>query len=200
VNLQVSELKTEVIAFKRKRILEVAAHLFFENGYESATLDAIADQLQVTKPYLYSYFQNKGDILFEICQTGIRKSLAALDEALALPGSPTVRLKASIERVAHVVIDKREYVVVYEREEKNLPPEDAAHILGQRREFDHKITALLEEGVGAGEFAVPDLQLAATTIGGIVTWLPTWYVPTGRLSQSEVAVMTAQLVENMLRP
>ena len=200
MNLQVSELKTEVIAFKRKRILEVAAHLFFENGYESATLDAIADQLQVTKPYLYSYFQNKGDILFEICQTGIRKSLAALDEALALPGSPTVRLKASIERVAHVVIDKREYVVVYEREEKNLPPEDAAHILGQRREFDHKITALLEEGVGAGEFAVPDLQLAATTIGGIVTWLPTWYVPTGRLSQSEVAVMTAQLVENMLRP
>ncbi len=200
VNLQVSELKTEVIAFKRKRILEVAAHSFFEMGYESTTLDAIADQLQVTKPYLYSYFQNKGDILFEICQTGIRESLAALDGALASSGSPMARLKTSVERVAHIVIDKREYVVVYEREEKNLPPEDAAHILAQRREFDRKLTSLIHEGVEAGEFAVPDPQVAATTIGGIVTWLPRWYVSTGRLSQSEVVMMTVQFVEKMLRP
>lgn len=200
MNLPVSQLKTEVVAFKRKRILEVAAHLFFEAGYEGTTLDAIADQLQVTKPYLYSYFQNKGDILFEICQTGIQKSLAALDAALASSGSPMARLKTSVERVAHIVIDKREYVVVYEREEKNLPPDDAGKILAQRREFDRKLTALLDQGVKVGEFSIPDSQITAATIGGIVTWLPRWYVSTGRLSQSEVVMMTVQLVEKMLRP
>ena len=199
MNLQVSELKSEVVAFKRRRILEVASHLFYERGYESTTLDTIADRLQVTKPYLYSYFQNKGDILFEICQTGIRKSLAVLDDALALKGSPLLRLRAAVQRVAHIVIDKREYVVVYEREEKNLPPEDAQEILKQRRSFDRRLKALLAEGVKAGEFAVPDLSVTATTISGIISWLPSWYVPTGRLSQDEVVDITVELVEKLVR-
>ncbi len=195
---QPTELKSEVVAFKRRRILEVSAHLFFERGYEGTTLDTIAEQLKVTKPYLYSYFQNKGQILLEICQTGIRKSLAALEEALALEASPSAQLRAAVEQVARIVIKKREHVVVYMREEKNLPAADAQRILEQRRAFDHKLAALLEEGVKLGMFSVPDPSLTATTIGGIVSWLPRWYVPTGRLSASEVVAMTVQLVEKMV--
>ena len=200
MSLTTSELKSEVVAFKRRRILEVSAHLFFEQGYEGTTLDEIADKLQVTKPYLYSYFQNKAEILFEICQTGIRKSLAALDEALALEGSPTRRLKAAVERVALIVIDKREYVAVYAREEKNLPPDKVRQIREMRRSFDQRVAALLKEGVKRGEFSVEDFSVAATTIGGIVSWLPNWYVPAGRLSANEVTAITVRLVERMLQP
>jgi AcrR family transcriptional regulator len=200
VSLPASQLKSEVVAFKRRRILEVSAHLFFEQGYERTTLDDIARQLQVTKPYIYSYFQNKVDILFEICQTGIRKSLEVLDAALSLKASPMVRLKSAIEKVAHTVIEKRKYVVVYMREEKNLPQDDAQKILEQRRVFDHRITELLDEGILAGEFSMPDKLVTATTIGGIVSWLPNWYIATGHLTESEVIASTVKLVEKMLRP
>lgn len=195
-----SELKAEVVAFKRRRILEEAAHLFFERGYEGTTLDTIASRLQVTKPYLYSYFQNKGDILFEICQTGIRKSLAALDEALALDSSPSSRLKAAAERVAAIVIDKREYVAVYQREEKNLPPEQARQIREMRKSFDRRMADLLREGVASGEFAVEDLSVTATTIGGVLSWLPSWYLPDGRLTAGEVVVYTVRLIQKLVRP
>ena len=194
-----TELKSEVVAFKRRRILEVSAHLFFEQGYEGTTLDAVAEQLQVTKPYLYSYFQNKGEILFEICQTGIRESLAALEQALALEDSPRNRLRAAVAQVAQIVIAKREYVVVYMREDKNLSSADAQEILDQRRAFDRKVAALLEEGVTRGEFSVRDLSLTATTIGGIVSWLPRWYVPTGRVGASEVVAIIVDLVQKMVR-
>ena len=200
MKLATSELKSEVVAFKRRRILEVSAHLFFEQGYEGTTLDEIANKLQVTKPYLYSYYRNKSEILFEVCQTGIRKSLAALDEALALEGTPTRRLKAAVEQVALIVIEKREYVAVYAREEKNLVAEKAREILEMRRSFDQRIAALLREGVKKGEFHVEDFSVTATTIGGIVSWLPNWYVPTGRLSANEVTAITVRLVERMLQP
>ena len=193
-----SELKSEVVAFKRRRILEEAAHLFFQQGYEGTTLDAIAQQLQVTKPYLYSYFQNKGEILFDICQTGIQHSLAALDEALAIEGTPTVRLKAAVERVARIVIDRREYVAVYQREEKNLRPEEAQLIKRMRKEFDQRIGRLLQEGIRSGEFQVDEASVAATTIGGILSWLPTWYLPDGRLSSSEVITYTVRLILRMV--
>ena len=174
--------------------------MFYEQGYEGTTLDDIARQLHVTKPYIYSYFQNKGDILFEICQTGIRKSLEELDTALSLKGSPMVRLKAAVESVARTVIEKSMYVVVYMREEKNLPREDAQKILEQRRVFDHRITELLDEGIAAGEFSMPDKVVTATTIGGIVSWLPNWYVASGSLTESEVIGATVKLVEKMLEP
>lgn len=192
------ELKSEVVAFKRRRILEEAAHLFFQNGYESTTLDSIAQQLQVTKPYLYSYFGNKNEILFEVCQTGIRHSLAALDGALALKAKPGVRLKASVEKVARIVIDRRQYVAVYQREEKNLNPEDARIIKNMRKAFDRRIGALLSEGIESGDFVVDDVSVTATTIGGIISWLPNWYIPEGRLSASEVIAYTVQLVHRMV--
>ena len=200
LSLATSELKSEVVAFKRRRILEVAAHLIYEKGYEGTRLDEIAANLQVTKPYLYSYFKNKAEILFEICQTGIRLSLDELDAALALDASPARRLQEGVERVAHVVIDKREYVVVYEREEKNLDPEDAQRIRDMRHQFDQRLSALLKEGVECGDFEVEDYSVAATTIGGIVSWLPNWYVAGGRLSADQVVTITTRLVERMFRP
>ncbi|MCC5868053.1 MAG: TetR family transcriptional regulator [Gammaproteobacteria bacterium] len=192
------ELKNEVIAFKRRRILEEAAHLFFVNGYEGTTLDSIAQQLQVTKPYLYSYFNNKSEILFEICQTGIRHALTALDEALVLEAKPGLRLKAVVEKVARIVIDKREYVAVYQREEKNLRPEEARVIKTMRKEFDRRIGKLLAEGIECREFAMDDISVTATTIGGILSWLPNWYLPAGRLSESEVITYTVKLVNRMV--
>lgn len=193
------ELKSEVVAFKRRRILEEATHLFFEQGYEGTTLDELAKQLRVTKPYLYSYFQNKSEILYDICQTGIQKSLAALDEALAKGGRPSARLESATAKVAAIVIETREYVTVYQREEKNLGAPEARRIREMRKQFDRKLTALLREGADAGEFSFGDPSVTATTIGGILSWLPTWYLPDGRLSAQQVIDHTVQMVLKLVR-
>ncbi len=177
----------------------MAAHLFYERGYEGTKLDEIAEMLQVTKPYLYSYFRNKAEILFEICQTGIRLSLAELDNALSVEAPADRRLREAVQRVSRVVIDKRESVVVYAREEKNLDADDAARIRALRHTFDRRISDLLREGVDQGVFEVEDFSVAATTVGGIISWLPNWYVPEGRLSAGEVVGITVRLVERMLR-
>ena len=56
------------------------------------------------------------------------------------------------------------------RESPTLSREDNAAIDDMRREFDHKLCAMLQEGVETGEFAVDDVQLASLGIGGIVSW------------------------------
>ena len=39
-----------------------------------------------------------------------------------------------------------------------------------RRDFDRKLTALLREGIEAGEFHIGDAHMAALAIGGMVSW------------------------------
>ena len=180
------QLKVEVVAYKRQRILEEGSRLFFTRGYEASTLDMLADRLHVTKPFLYSYYRNKGEILSAICETGIRETLEAMEAVRDTSASPRDMLAMMVAGSARVVIERQEYIVVYQREMKNLAREDARRILNLRRNFDHLIANVVEDGEHRGQFKVADPGLAAVWIGGLLTWIPNWYVPGGSRSADEV--------------
>jgi AcrR family transcriptional regulator len=191
-------LKTEVQEFKRLRILEEARELFFLQGYEATTLDAIAERLNVTKPFIYSYFKNKSEILNAICHVGISRSLAALDEALASGLAPRETLRLVVEQVTSIVIAHQKYLVVYLREEKNLDTQDAKHLLELRKEFGVRLAKLLDAGNAARVFDVDDSLLTAVSIGGMITWISTWFRSRGHWSQSEVTLHMVKKVERMV--
>lgn len=179
-------LRAEVSDFKRLRIREEACDLFFMRGYESTTLDAVAQQLEVTKPFIYSYYATKSDLLYDICRLGISMSLEALQHAAALDRSPSDRLKIIVESVLTIIFEYRKFIVVYEREEKNLNPERMREIRELRKLFDHRLADILSEGNSLGDFEIVDHVLTATTIGGMITWVAQWYSPDGKRTQLEV--------------
>lgn len=188
-------LKGEINDFKRRRIREEATHLFFENGYASTTIETIAKRLNVTKPFIYSHYKNKSELLFDISRTGIELSLEAMDRANAVDRSPADKLRLLVEDVLRIIIDYQEYIVVYEREEKNLDPALARQIREQRNLFDHKLAELLEQGHACGDFVVHDAVLTATTIGGMMTWVSFWYLPGGKRTELEILNHVMSTVE-----
>ena len=193
-------LKDEIAAYKRRRILEEASHLFFTNGYETTTLDAVAEQLNVTKPFIYSYYKNKGELLFEICQTGIQLSLTVLEEALAIEGTATERLKMVAERVARIIIENQRYISVYLREEKSLDPEDARRIRDLRHRFDFQLSGLLDEGKRTGEFDIQQPSRTAIWVSGLLTWIALWYHDGGHWTATEVVMDAINMVMKMVLP
>lgn len=178
--------KAELATLKRQRILEAASALFFEKGYAASTLDALAGRLNVTKPYIYTYFRNKSDLLAAICETGIAESLVAMERALAQETRATAQLNAAVAGVAAVVIRFQTYVAVYQREMKSLDRRDAQRILQRRHHFDQQMAALLARGVEQGEFHLADAGMASVWIGGLLSWISIWYMPGGRREESEV--------------
>lgn len=189
-----TSIKEEIQALKRERIIEAARQLFFERGYQGTTLDAVAERLNVTKPFIYSYFASKADLLGEICQRGSTYSVQSLDEARALDATPAEQLAYLVDRLCRVVLDHQANVAVFFREEKHLPEEASVRIARLREDFDHKLAALLGEGVQRGEFHIADVRLASLAIGGMVSWMFTWYRPHGRLTSSQLAAGMVDLV------
>src|SRR5882757_8341155 len=55
---------------KRDAVLRTAVQLFLEQGYHRATLNEVAERLNITKPALYNYFRGKDEILFECWALG----------------------------------------------------------------------------------------------------------------------------------
>lgn len=181
-----SALKEEISEFKRQRIKEQACHMFYQDGYEATTIDAIAKQLDVTKPFIYSYFKNKSELLFEICNTGVSLSLRAIEDIEHLQKTPAEKLKLAVHAVMRIVITHQAYIVVYEREEKNLDADLSRLIRQQRGLFDHRVAALLESGCELEEFTIKDPVMTATTISGMMTWVAFWYSPLGKWSEAEI--------------
>ena len=80
-------IRDEVTALKRARTIAAAVDLFYDNGYENTTLDAVAERLGVTKPFIYAHFSSKTELLAEICSRGIATSLEAIRPTTPRSGS-----------------------------------------------------------------------------------------------------------------
>lgn len=181
------ELKEEAFEFKKSRLLDVASELFFRNGFARTTLDDIAAELSVTKPFIYQFVENKADLLSQVC---LRTTALAAEHALIALGQddrPTVRLAHFVRSLVHEVIAGRMYLAVYFREEKHLPEPSRKKLADDHRHFNHALRSLLEQGKAQGEFVFSDSVVAMQAITGATTWIFNWYRPEERLGADEIA-------------
>ena len=195
----VEDIRDAVTRLKRERIISTAVDLFHNNGLGNTTLEAVAEKMNVTKPFIYSHFKSKGDLLAEICAHGIRASLDVMNRIVASKGTATEKVQTLAREFMMVVLENQGHIAIYTREQKHLSPGDAKAIDNMRREFDRKFCGLLSEGVATGEFTVDDVQMASLAIGGIVSWSYVWYRPDGRLTQAETAEKISGLVMAMIQ-
>ncbi|MGZ6269713.1 MAG: TetR/AcrR family transcriptional regulator [Candidatus Limnocylindrales bacterium] len=61
----------------RERLIEAAAAVFAQHGYEAASLDQVAEAAGFTKGAVYSNFRSKGDLLLAIIERRIEESMRA---------------------------------------------------------------------------------------------------------------------------
>ena len=191
-------MREEITAYKRERILEEAVKLFYERGFSGTTLDDIAGKLGVTKPFIYTHFRSKVELLESICRPTIEMSLAAIARAAEQPGTASERLYRGVIDFSKVVLQRQANIAVYFREEKNLFAAGLDDINVLRKRFDRVLSDLLHEGAQAGEFTIADIRVAALAIGGMVSWAYTWYQPDGRLSIDEVGSKLARFAVQMV--
>jgi TetR/AcrR family transcriptional regulator, cholesterol catabolism regulator len=190
-------MREEIQAYKRDRILQEAVALFYVRGFTGTTLDDIAAELGVTKPFIYTHFRSKTDLLAALCTPTIEMSLTAVANAAKCPGNATDRLRRAMIDFATVVLRRQANIAIFFREEKHLAPEALAEITALRKKFDRVLSKLLAEGVTAGEFEIDDVNLAALAIGGMISWAYTWHRPNGRLPLDELCARMADLTLRM---
>jgi AcrR family transcriptional regulator len=80
-----SGLRAKHKADRHHRILEAAAELFREAGYEGAKIEAIAAEAEVSVGTIYNYYQNKGDLLVAIVSMEVNEVLNAGRGVVAEP-------------------------------------------------------------------------------------------------------------------
>jgi len=191
-------MREEILAYKRERILEEAVKLFYARGFSGTTLDDIAAELGVTKPFIYTHFRSKVELLAALCKPTIEMSLAAVSEGAESEGTATQRLYRAVVGFTRVVLQRQANIAIFFREEKNLSQQALDEITALRKQFDRVLSQMLRAGVEAGEFDIPDVNLAALAIGGMISWAYTWHRANGRLPMDDMVARMGDLALRMV--
>jgi len=192
------DLKAQIASLKRERIMEAATELFAERGFHGTSVEAIADALGVTKPFVYYHFKDKAEILTAICRRGAELTLSAIKAAETAPGTTADQLAYFCRSMAEIVIDHRHFLAVYNREIQTLSDADRRAILRIRTEIDRRVVALLELGRSRGEFDVDDLAVTAVSITMMLSNLWIWYRENRTGARPQVIETVTQLSLRMV--
>ncbi len=191
-------MKEEVREFKRNRILSIATELFQERGFQGVSIDALAEKLSVTKPFIYTYFQNKHALLEEMYERAIAALLQGIEEVFRTPGMPEDQLTRLVQFYVRQNVQNRALTAVFLNEERNLNPQALEKFRVAQRDFDRQLRALIQRGIDNGVFVVEDATVAAMSIDGMVRWVHRWYQPDGRISVDELCLQMSGLALNLL--
>lgn len=192
-------IKDEIKEFKRDRILEAASDLFYERGFAGTTMQAVAERLQVTKPFIYSYFKDKNALLVELYERSTEPLMQALDGTLKQRGAPKAQLASFISNFAQLNMRYRKVSTIFLREETHLAEQAQKKLRDFEHSFDAKLTRLIQRGIDSGDFKIKDARLAALAIGGMIRWIHRWYREDGRLSEEAIAQIMASLAVSALQ-
>jgi AcrR family transcriptional regulator len=95
----------------RRSILKTANRMFTEHGYDATSVQAIADELGLTKTVVCGHFRDKREILFALVRRPARQYAAMLNAVSRLP-SGLARTNAMIEQYVDLTVANREMQIL----------------------------------------------------------------------------------------
>lgn len=181
--------KGSLNAARWQAVLEAAAAVFHEKGYQAARIEDIAARVGILKGSLYYYIESKEDLLYSLTVDGHTKGLAAIDEDDdSRSADPPARLKAFITRWMTMIPTTGEYAQLTERDVRMLSDERRATVMEMRNRMHRYVRLIVEQGIADGHFD-SDINpgVATNSIFELLNSTVRWFRPTGQLSYEDLA-------------
>jgi AcrR family transcriptional regulator len=155
---------------KRQAILQAAAALFQDCGFERTTMSDIRERAGCSKPTLYSYFESKEELFLEVVlaatESEFQSTHAALDPAL---GNITQALQRFGERLLALLYSPPVRAV-----RRLLMSQAGRAQLGHRSyqlgalRSESAVAAFLQQAMDSGQLRQTDARLAARQLKALL--------------------------------
>ena len=175
-------------------VLEHATRLFAERGFAGTSLQDVANSMGLKRPALYYYFKSKDDLLDRLVTetaTSPARDIQAIAEQSDL--SPAERLHAIVRQNVRWVLSHTDQFLLLLKSESQLSQASAKKFNASGRQLIDTVTAVIEEGIEAGQFRPLNARVAALGVFGTSNWAAWWYQPDGPDSIDSIAAQLADL-------
>jgi AcrR family transcriptional regulator len=173
---------------RHRFILETAARLICERGYEGTSMQEIAAACRLTKAGLYHHIQNKEQLLFAIMNYGMDLFEGQVLDKVRDIADPVERLSACMRRNIELVTrGASKEVIIILHEHATLTGEAREYIDRRKKHYVRFLEEAFSEAVRQGRMRPVDPTIVAFSFLGMVLWVYKWFKPDGRLTEEQIA-------------
>ncbi|MDA0352621.1 MAG: TetR/AcrR family transcriptional regulator [Chloroflexi bacterium] len=171
------------------QLLDVAARLFGERGYEATTLEEIAQELGILKGSLYHYISSKAELHQLVTRRRLDQLIDDVELIAALDIPADVKLTQALRKHLGTIHDF--YPESSQWFVQPAPPksstDESAPADPPNRTYERVIRQIVTQGVRDGIFRADlDPQVMVLSVLGSCNWLTLWYQRGGRLTIDQV--------------
>ncbi|MCD9115510.1 TetR/AcrR family transcriptional regulator [Pseudomonas bijieensis] len=178
----------------RGKLLQTAAHLFRNKGFERTTVRDLASAVGIQSGSIFHHFKSKDEILRAVMEETIRYNTALMRAALAEADSLRERVLALIRcELQSIMGGTGEAMAVLVYEWRSLSEQGQRQVLALRDIYEDLWLEVLGQAKEAG-YIRGDVFITRRFLTGALSWTTTWFRTEGSLSLDELAEQALILV------
>jgi AcrR family transcriptional regulator len=158
------------------KILDHATQVFYEKGYEGASMRDLARASSMSLSGLYYYFESKEKLLYLIQKHTFTTIVDRLRERLDEISDPEQRIRVFILNHLEYFLADRKAMKVLSHEAEVLKNSFGAEIAAIKREYYRICVGLLDDFKLAKRLEFSS-RMAVLSLFGMMNWIYTWYNP-----------------------
>jgi AcrR family transcriptional regulator len=158
------------------KILVHATEVFYERGYEGASMRDLARSSGMSLSGLYYYFESKEKLLYLIQKHTFSTIVERLRERLDEVADPEQRIRVFILNHLEYFLANKKAMKVLSHEAEVLKNSFGAEIAAIKREYYQICVALLDDFKRAKRLEF-NSRTAVLSLFGMMNWIYTWYNP-----------------------
>ena len=172
-----AEKSTEKAQEKLGLILRAAARVFYERGYEGASIRDISRESGVSLSGLYYYFESKQKLLYLIQEHTFRSVVERLQARLAGVAEPEARLRVLIHNHLDYFLEHPLEMKVLSHEDEALEEPYKKEVAAIKRRYYEIARKIFEDLRDSGQARDVNARVAVLTLFGMMNWVYTWHKP-----------------------
>jgi AcrR family transcriptional regulator len=158
------------------KILAHATQVFYEKGYEGASMRDLARASGTSLSGLYYYFESKEKLLYLIQKHTFSTIVEQLRQRLDQVSDPEQRIRVFILNHLEYFLANREAMKVLSHEAEVLKNGFGAEIAAIKREYYRICVGLLDDFKRSKRLEFSS-RMAVLSLFGMMNWIYTWYNP-----------------------
>lgn len=177
---------------RREELLNIAATVFAEKGFQGSTVREIADKAGILSGSLYHHFKSKEEMAAEVTRRYWDDLELANQAAVQSSDNPAEQLRALVHTSVRMSLRRRDEVRILHQDWHYI--QAFGNFDARFREVQQTWHEVIDAGVRNGDFR-RDLNqgMVYLTIMGALAWFPRWYREEGPLQPERIAEMQADL-------
>jgi len=186
---------------RTQKLLQTAAEVFAEKGYDNTSLEDIAERMDMRAPSLYHYVKTKEELFMRCADVMVASVFENLEQASKISGCPMQR----IENMLYVQIlgQLRDFypnhIPLFVRVTSHEPTLKT-YITEVRKKHFKMFADVAQEAASTGQIEQQQWALGLRLVFGSLGSLHQWYRPDGGVTPEDMAHDITKLLLRLLSP